>query len=72
MAVVAVAVAVAVAVVAAGSSSGHLDFIAASPGISDYDGGSSKARHRGMRHWYVSAQSDPKNYGFESLQVECD
>ncbi len=43
MAVVAVAVAAAVAVVAAGSSSGHLDFVVASPGISDYDGGSSKA-----------------------------
>ena len=66
MAVVAVAVAVAVAVVAAGSSSGHLDFIVASPGISDYDGGSSKARRRGMRHWYVTAQSN------KSLQYECD
>ena len=25
-----------------------------------------------MRHWYVTAQSDPKKYGFESLQDECD
>ena len=67
---VAVAAAVAVAVVAPGSSSGHLDFIVASPGISDYDGAEGKkARRTGLRHWYVVALSNPKP--FESLQEEC-
>lgn len=48
----------------------HLRFIVASPGITDYDGGSKKARRRGLRHWYVNALSNPHPY--ENLQVECD
>ena len=68
---VALAVAVAVVVGAPRSSSGHFDFIVASPGITDFDGAKNKARRIGYRHWYVIALSNPEPH-FASLQEECD